>query len=41
MYDNRGLDILSSNIDYIKPHYTKFNDWILDYDRVKINHIFE
>ncbi|QHS56264.1 DUF3885 domain-containing protein [Mucilaginibacter sp. 14171R-50] len=41
MYDNRGLDILGSNIDNIKPHYTKFNDWILDYDRMKINHIFE
>ena len=40
LYDDRGLDVISSEKEYLKDVYTKFNDWILDYDRKKIDSIF-
>ena len=41
MYDDRGLDILSTDIETIRPIYKKHNDWILDYDRKQIDKLFE
>ncbi|NOU93231.1 DUF3885 domain-containing protein [Paenibacillus sp. LMG 31456] len=41
MYDDRGLDVFSTNNQTLKGIYTKFSDWILDYDRKKIDEIFE
>ena len=40
MYDDRGLDIIASNIETLRPIYTKHNDWILDYDRHQIDKHF-
>lgn len=40
MYDDRGLDIISANIEILRSIYEKFNDWILDYDRTRIDKIF-
>jgi uncharacterized protein DUF3885 len=37
MYDDRGLDILASDIETLKPIYKKFNDWILDANRIQID----
>ena len=37
MYDDRGLDIIASNVKTIEPIYEKYNDWILEYDRELIN----
>jgi hypothetical protein len=37
MYDDRGLDIITSDIKYIEPIYNRYNDWILDYDRELID----
>jgi len=39
MYDDRGLDIISSEAETLKPIYTKFNDWILEANREKIDEI--
>ncbi|WP_114781804.1 DUF3885 domain-containing protein [Botryobacter ruber] len=33
MYDDRGLDIVAKDIETLRPIYTEFNAWILDYDR--------
>ncbi|MGQ7947417.1 DUF3885 domain-containing protein [Flavobacterium sp. WC2509] len=41
MYDDRGLDIISADIEAIRPIYKKHNDWVLDYDRKKIDKQFE
>ncbi|MFV8347458.1 DUF3885 domain-containing protein [Flavobacterium sp. ZB4P13] len=41
MYDDRGLDIISTDIETIKPIYKKHNDWILDYDRKQIDKQFK
>lgn len=40
MYDDRGLDIISKEKSTLAPIYEKFNSWILDYDREKINQVF-
>jgi len=40
MYDDRGLDIISTNKETLRPLYIKYNDWILDHDREKINNMF-
>ena len=37
MYDDRGLDIITSDIKTIEPIYKKYYDWILDYDRELID----
>jgi hypothetical protein len=41
MYDDRGLDIIATNKDTLLPIYKKHNEWILDYDREKIDNIFQ
>lgn len=40
MYDDRGLDIVAVRTGDLMKLYTEFNDWILDYDREKIDRIF-
>lgn len=40
MYDDRGVDLVAENKERLWPIYTKFNDWILDYDRERIDKIF-
>lgn len=40
MYDDRGLDIVSEEKNSLSNIYEKYNDWILDYDKVKIDNIF-
>ena len=40
LYDERGLDVLSGARKMILPLYHKFQDWILDYDRVQIDSLF-
>jgi len=36
MYDDRGLDIIASDVKTLRPIYEKYNDWILDDDRKTI-----
>lgn len=33
MYDDRGLDIIAPDIQALKPIYSAYKDWLLDYDR--------
>ena len=40
MYDDRGLDIIAADKETIRPIYTKYTDWILDYDREQIDKQF-
>lgn len=41
MYDDRGADVVSNEKTNLMDLYRKFNDWILDYDRKKIDRIFK
>ena len=41
MYDDRGLDIIATDKETIRPIYIKHNDWILDYDREQIDKQFK
>ena len=41
MYDDRGLDVISTKKETIAPLYNKFNDWILNYDREKVDDLFK
>lgn len=40
LYDDRGCDILASNKAAIRYLYDEYIDWILDYDRKKIDVLF-
>jgi hypothetical protein len=40
MYDDRGLDIIATDIETLRPIYTKYNDWLLDHDRKIIDKVF-
>ena len=40
MYDDRGLDIIASDKEILRSLYEKYNDWILNYDRGKIDKVF-
>ena len=41
MYGDRGLDVISTNKNQLSGIFKDLNDWILDYDREKINSIFQ
>ncbi len=41
LYDDRGADLVASKKSAIEDIYTKFNKWILEYDREKIKSVFE
>jgi hypothetical protein len=41
MYDDCGLDVVSNNKQALLQLYTKFNRWILDYDREAIDNTFK
>lgn len=39
-YDDRGCDVIASNKEALHDLYKERNDWILDYDRDKIDKLF-
>jgi hypothetical protein len=41
LYDDRGCDILAANKEEIRYLYQELNDWILDYDRKRIDLLFK
>jgi hypothetical protein len=41
IYDDRGCDVIASGKESIRHLYKNYNEWILDYDRVEIDKIFE
>lgn len=40
LYDDRGADLVTDDKEFLRPIYERFNSWILDYDREKIDAIF-
>lgn len=40
LYDDRGLDVVANETQKLLKIYRKYNDWILDYDREKIEKTF-
>lgn len=40
MYDDRGVDIVSNAKESLLGIYKKYNTWILDYDRERIDNVF-
>lgn len=41
LVDDRGLDIIAKDKESLVDIYSKFNSWILEYDREKIDLIFK
>jgi len=41
LYDDRGLDIIAKDKYMLQEAYLEYNDWILDYDRDKIDLLFK
>ncbi|WP_410715788.1 DUF3885 domain-containing protein [Brevibacillus sp. SIMBA_040] len=41
LYDDRGLDVVSNHVFSISGLYRKYNSWILDYDRQRIDNMFK
>lgn len=41
VYDDRGCDDIAINKEIIRPLYEQYYDWILQYDKAAIIHIFE
>jgi Domain of unknown function (DUF3885) len=39
-YDDRGADLFATSIDSLRPAYERFVDWILEFDREKIDKVF-
>lgn len=40
LYDDRGADIVAENKISLLPLYQKYKDWILPYDKEKIDRLF-
>ena len=40
-YDDRGLNVISTKKETLQPLYEKFSDWLLDYDRHKMDAVFK
>lgn len=40
-YDDRGLDIIGLEGSELNALYHEYNDWLLDYDRVRMKDVFE
>ncbi len=41
VYDDRGMDVHARDRKTIEPLYYEFDEWLLDYDRPRMNAIFE
>lgn len=41
LYDDRGLDLVAGDKEVLRLIYTKYNEWILKYDKKDIQKIFE
>ena len=41
LYDDRGADLVSADAETLSPIYYKFHSWLLDYDREKMDRLFQ
>lgn len=39
-YDDRGMDVLGRDAHWLNPVYKKFNAWLLDFDRPRMEAVF-
>ncbi len=40
-YDDRGMDVIGSSVDRLRPLYDEFRAWLLDYDLADMRKVFE
>lgn len=40
LYDDRGMDVIGATKESLLPLYKSKNEWLLDYDREKMNSVF-
>lgn len=40
MYDDRGLDIIASDVEQLRPIYNKYDSWLLESNRGKMDSLF-
>lgn len=40
MYDDRGLDIIASDVEQLRPIYNKYDSWLLESNREKMDRLF-
>jgi len=40
MYDDRGLDVIATELNTLRPLFESFGEWILDYQRLRIEYRF-
>jgi hypothetical protein len=40
-YDDRGLDLCASRVETLQVIYERFNAYLLDYDRERMNSVFQ
>ena len=40
VYDDRGMDVVALQSDALRPLYHQFQDWLLDYDRGRMDAVF-
>jgi hypothetical protein len=40
LYDDRGMDVVAMSIDRLRPTYHRYNAWLLDYDRFRMDSTF-
>lgn len=41
IYDDRGCDLVATKKEAIRGIYNEYNDWILNYDKKKIDDVFQ
>lgn len=40
VYDDRGMDVVATTPDALRPIYERFRDWLLDYNRPRMDQMF-
>jgi hypothetical protein len=40
VYDDRGMDVIAVDCEALRPLHVRFSDWLLDYDRARMDAMF-
>lgn len=40
IYDHRGMDVIAVDRETLRPLHARFNDWLLDHDRARMDAMF-
>lgn len=41
IYDDRGMDVIGTTVDTLRPLYEEYNQWLLNHDRNAMKEVFE